>query len=117
MSDVNNFLLLEHVYGDLKLFTYGLSWNSFTFSATETVDLLKNLSLDTQPKALEIPEPTKKPSVDTTGAVNGVNQPLDRSVTPLIPDFMDPTVAYFPNGYYYGGYDGTANDWITTRDM
>ncbi|KAJ0730259.1 putative YTH domain-containing protein [Helianthus annuus] len=86
-------------------------WNSFTFSATEAVDLLKNLSLDTQPKSLEIPEPTKKPSVDTTGAVNGVNQPLDRSVTPLIPDFMDPTVAYFPNGYYYGGYDGTANDW------
>ncbi|KAJ0549137.1 putative YTH domain-containing protein [Helianthus annuus] len=79
--------------------------------ADQTVDLLKNLSLDTQPKALEIPEPTKKPSVDTTGAVNGVNQPLDRSVTPLIPDFMDPTVAYFPNGYYYGGYDGTANDW------
>ncbi|KAJ9555412.1 hypothetical protein OSB04_010026 [Centaurea solstitialis] len=79
------------------------------------------LSLDSQSKPLEIPEPTKRyrilwnPSVDTADAGNAQNQPLDRSVTPLIPDFMDPTVAYFPNyastAYYYGGYDGTTNDW------
>ncbi|KAL7597328.1 hypothetical protein Lser_V15G29367 [Lactuca serriola] len=84
--------------------------------ADQAADLLKNLSLDSQSKTLEIPEPTKKPSVDTTDTGNGQNQPLDRSITPLIPDFMDPTVAYFPNGYastayYYGGYDGTTNDW------
>lgn len=84
--------------------------------ADQAADLLKNLSLDTQPKTLEIPEPTKKPSVDTTDNGNGQNQPLDRSITPLIPDYMDPTVAYFPSGYpstayYYGGYDGTTNDW------
>lgn len=37
---------------------------------------------------------------------NGIH--LDRSITPVIPDFMDPTVCYLPNGYastayYYGG--------------
>jgi len=79
--------------------------------ADQAADLLKNLSLDSQSKALEIPEPTKESSVDATGTGNGLSQPLDRSVTPLIPDYMDPAVAYFPNGYYYGGYDGTANDW------
>lgn len=80
--------------------------------ADQAADLLKNLSIDPQSKSLEIPEPTKKPSVDDNG--NGQNQALDRSITPLIPDFMDPAVAYFPNGYasyYYGGYDGTTNDW------
>ncbi|KAI3791252.1 hypothetical protein L2E82_04956 [Cichorium intybus] len=83
--------------------------------ADQAADLLKNLSLDSQSKTLEIPEPTKKPT-DTADTGNGQNQPLDRSITPLIPDFMDPAVAYFPNGYastayYYGGYDGTTNDW------
>ncbi|KAI7726241.1 hypothetical protein M8C21_008585 [Ambrosia artemisiifolia] len=70
--------------------------------ADQTADLLKKLSLDTE---------SKKPLVHTTATANGQNQLLDRSVTPLIPDFMDPAFAYFPNGYYYGGYDGTANDW------
>ncbi|KAK1435242.1 hypothetical protein QVD17_01003 [Tagetes erecta] len=85
-------------------------------AADQAADLLKNLSLDTQSKTLEITEPTKKSSGDAVDATNGTNQPLDRSVTPLIPDFMDPTVAYFPSAYpspayYYGGFDGTANDW------
>ncbi|XP_023741916.1 YTH domain-containing protein ECT4 [Lactuca sativa] len=80
--------------------------------ADQASDLLKNLSIDSQAKTTEIPEPTKKSSVD---AGNGLVQPTNRSVTPLIPDFMDPTMAYYPNGYasayYYGGYDGTTNDW------
>ncbi|KVH90942.1 YTH domain-containing family protein 3-like [Cynara cardunculus var. scolymus] len=81
--------------------------------ADQAADLLKNLSLDSQTKTLEIPEPTKKPSVDNG---NVQVQPTNRSVTPLIPDYMDPAVAYFPNGYpstayYYGGYDGTTTDW------
>ncbi|KAL8245574.1 hypothetical protein R6Q59_011832 [Mikania micrantha] len=84
-------------------------------SADQAAGLLKNLSLDSQSKALEVPEPTKKILVDKTGPGNGHNQLLDRSVTPLIPDFMDPTVAYFSNGYipayYYGAYDGTTNGW------
>ncbi|XP_076915735.1 YTH domain-containing protein ECT4-like [Bidens hawaiensis] len=83
--------------------------------ADQAADLLNKLSLETQSKTLEIPEPAKKPSDDTTCTGNAQNQPIDRSVTPLIPDFMDPAVAYFPNypstAYYYGGYDGATNDW------
>nr|KAJ0192303.1 hypothetical protein LSAT_V11C800453680 [Lactuca sativa] len=71
---------------------------------TEASDLLKNLSLDSQAKTTEIHEPTKKSSVD---AGNGLVQPTNRAATPLIPDFMDPTMAYYTNGYaslyYYGG--------------
>ncbi|KAK9072532.1 hypothetical protein SSX86_008966 [Deinandra increscens subsp. villosa] len=107
------------------------------------------MSLDSQSKSLEVSEPAKKdtkvftysalqPSVGSGDNTNGESQPLDRSLTPLIPDLMDPTVAYFPNGYassayYYGafynfnqskqivakilvdnailGYDGTTTGW------
>ena len=35
-------------------------------------------------------------------------------MTPLPQEFMDPSICYVPNGYssyYYGGYDGTTNEW------
>ncbi|KAI4317340.1 hypothetical protein L6164_025214 [Bauhinia variegata] len=89
--------------------------------ADQAADLLQKLSLDTQPKALEIPEPTKKAtgnqfgSVDSGNAANGQIPSAERSVTPLLPDFVDPTMCYLPNGYpstayYYGAYDG-GNEW------
>ncbi|KAG4391356.1 hypothetical protein GLYMA_05G166600v4 [Glycine max] len=88
----------------------------------DPTDLLQKLSLETQPKPLEIPEPTKKAtgnqygSVDSGNAANGQIQSYDRSVTPVLQDFIDPTMCYLPNGYpstayYYGGYDGTGNEW------
>ena len=89
-------------------------------SADQATELLQKLSLDSQTKTLEIPEPTKKPSgnqfgvVDGSDATNGQNQSYERSVTPLLQEFMDPSVCYVPNGYssyYYGGYDGTTNEW------
>ncbi|KAK4258265.1 hypothetical protein QN277_007734 [Acacia crassicarpa] len=91
-------------------------------SADQATELLQKLSLDTQPKALEIPEPTKKAtgnqygSVDAGNAANGQIPSCERSVTPLLQDFMDPTMCYLPNGYpstayYYGGYEGTGNEW------
>ncbi|KAL7618826.1 hypothetical protein Lser_V15G02083 [Lactuca serriola] len=70
---------------------------------TEASDLLKNLSLDSQAKTTEIHEPTKKSFVD---AGNGLVQPTNRSVTPLILDFMDPTMAYYPNVYASAYYNG-----------
>ncbi|XP_027348504.1 YTH domain-containing protein ECT4-like [Abrus precatorius] len=90
--------------------------------ADQATDLLQKLSLETQPKALEIPEPTKKAtgnqygSVDSGNAANGQIPSYDRSVTPVLQDFIDPTMCYLPNGYpstayYYGGYDGTGNEW------
>ncbi|KAH6829810.1 evolutionarily conserved C-terminal region 2 [Perilla frutescens var. hirtella] len=80
--------------------------------ADQAADLLQKLSLDSQAKSIEIPDATKKPSVDSGNIANGVQS--DRSITPLIPDFMDPTVCYLPNGYpstayYYGGFEG--NEW------
>ena len=86
----------------------------------QAVELLQKLSLDSQTKTLEIPEPTKKPfgnqfgAVDGGDAANGQNQSCERFVTPLLQEFMDPSVCYVPNGYsshYYGGYDGTTNEW------
>ncbi|GKB96572.1 YTH domain-containing protein [Tanacetum coccineum] len=85
-------------------------------SADQAADLLKNLSIDSQSKTLEVSEAAKKPSVDSGVNGNGQSQPFDRSLTPIIPDYADPTVAYFPNAYtppayYYPGYDGTTSDW------
>lgn len=45
-----------------KIFYLEKNCISLTYSATEAADLLKNLSLDSQSKTLEIPEPTKKVS-------------------------------------------------------
>ena len=45
-------------------------------------------------------------AVDGGDAANGENQSCERSVTPLLQEFMDPSVCYVPNGYssyYYGG--------------
>ncbi|XP_016579321.1 YTH domain-containing protein ECT4 isoform X2 [Capsicum annuum] len=85
------------------------------FTAIEAADLLQKLSLDSQNKTLEISEPKKKPSVDSKDVGNGQIQSVDRSVTPVLPDFMDPTLCYVPNGYpstaYYYGYDGSGNEW------
>lgn len=56
----------------------------------------------------------KKPPV--TDVTNGQIQSFDQSLTPLLPDYMDPAVCYLPNGaytsYYYGsGFDGNGNGW------
>lgn len=85
-------------------------------------DLLQKLTLDTQTKALDIPEPTKKPTANQFGSVDSGNAPngqipsTERSMTPVLPDFMDPSMCYVPNAaypsYYFGGaYDGTSNEW------
>ncbi|GKV30270.1 hypothetical protein SLEP1_g39099 [Rubroshorea leprosula] len=89
--------------------------------ADQTAELLQKLSIDSQAKPLEIPEPTKKPSVyqygsvDPGNAANGQIPSFERSATPLLQDFVDPTMCYLPNGYpspfYYGGFDASANDW------
>ncbi|KAK9079008.1 hypothetical protein SSX86_000677 [Deinandra increscens subsp. villosa] len=82
--------------------------------ADDAATLLKNLSLDSQTKSLETTDPVKKLSVDTENCKKV--QPSNGAVTTLTPGFMDPALAYYPTGYpstpyYYGGYDGTTNDW------
>ncbi|TKY60134.1 YTH domain-containing family protein 1 [Spatholobus suberectus] len=62
--------------------------------ADQATDLLQKLSLETQPKALEIPEPNKKAtgnqygSVDSGNAANGQIPSYDRSVTPVLQDLL-----------------------------
>ena len=82
--------------------------------ADQAAELLQKLSLDSQTKSLEIPEPTEKPFGNQFGAVdggdvaNGQNQSCEGSVTPLLQEFMDTSMCYVPNGqssYYHGGYE------------
>ncbi|KAL0900209.1 hypothetical protein Bca101_084170 [Brassica carinata] len=83
--------------------------------ADQSADMLQKLSLDSQAKASEIPEPNKKTAVYQYGGVdlNGQVPTYDRSLTPLLPsDAVDPSVCYVPNAYphyYYGGYGN--GDW------
>jgi len=76
-------------------------------SAIEAAGLIQKLSLDSsQNKASE-------PLACNPGDVSQ-NQSFDRSLTPLLPEFMDPNMCYMPNyaSYYFGGgYDGTGNEW------
>ncbi|CAN4091696.1 unnamed protein product [Withania somnifera] len=81
----------------------------------DPADLLQNLSLDSRNKTCEVAEQKKKPSVSPKDAANDLVQSMDRSVTPLLPEFMDPNLCYVPNSYpstaYYYGYDASANEW------
>ncbi|PHU29829.1 YTH domain-containing family protein 2 [Capsicum chinense] len=56
-----------------------------------------------------------QPSGNPADGTNGQAQSMDRSVTPLLPEFMDPTLCYVPNSYpstaYYYGYDASGNEW------
>ncbi|KAG0552720.1 hypothetical protein BDA96_01G531800 [Sorghum bicolor] len=79
--------------------------------ADQTTDLLQKLSLDPQPKAADATEPTaaaKKGAV--TSQPLSVAIPPERSITPVLQDFMDPNLFYLP-AYYYGGYDSSMSEW------
>ncbi|KAL9139864.1 hypothetical protein ABFS82_O002800 [Erythranthe guttata] len=73
-------------------------------------DYLQKLSLDSQAKTYENQDATKKPSVDSSNVANGVQS--DRSITPLLPDFTDPSTGYHPNSYPSPAYYySVGNDW------
>ncbi|XP_015971026.1 YTH domain-containing protein ECT4 isoform X1 [Arachis duranensis] len=75
-----------------------------TPSSDKAADLLQNLSLDSEPKNMGVPEPAKKNGpAFSNGAAKGMNKPFN------------PNASFVPNGYhstayYYGGYDGQS-DW------
>ncbi|KAG8387393.1 hypothetical protein BUALT_Bualt02G0016600 [Buddleja alternifolia] len=99
--------------------TFGISDHAYDkicvplpISSIEAADLLQKFSLDSQAKTTEIADSAKKPTVISGNMANGIQS--DRSITPVLPDFTDPTMFYYPNGYpspayYYSGLD--ANDW------
>uniref|UniRef100_A0A2P2LNR5 YTH domain-containing family protein n=3 Tax=Rhizophora mucronata TaxID=61149 RepID=A0A2P2LNR5_RHIMU len=84
-------------------------------SSDQAADLFQNLTIESQTKTLEIPEPTKKTSVYEYGAVesgipsNGQIPSAERSVTPILHE------AYFsPHGFpafYPWSYNGSGNEW------
>ncbi|RWR80406.1 YTH domain-containing protein [Cinnamomum micranthum f. kanehirae] len=96
-------------------------------AADEGTELLQKLSLDSQTNTLEAAEATKtvnvkKPSTIQYSSVDGEipSGPIpsrEQSTTPSLSDFMDPSMCYYPNAYqpgatyYYGGYDGSMNEW------
>ncbi|KAL2457401.1 evolutionarily conserved C-terminal region 2 [Abeliophyllum distichum] len=81
----------------------------------QAAEFLQKLSLEPQAKTLEIPEPTKKQSVDSGNVTDGQLQSRDGSLTPMLSDIIDPSMCYLPSGYpsayYYGSYDGTGSEW------
>ncbi|XP_021714930.1 uncharacterized protein LOC110682894 isoform X2 [Chenopodium quinoa] len=82
--------------------------------SADPAGLLQNLSLDSQGQPQSnLDEAAKKPPTSQMDTPNGNGGSNDRCVTPVLPDFMDPSLCYLPNTYpyYYGGYDGSCNDW------
>nr|XP_009411291.1 PREDICTED: uncharacterized protein LOC103993077 isoform X1 [Musa acuminata subsp. malaccensis] len=87
---------------------------------TEASDLLQKLSLDSPPKTDNAVEVAKEPPALQNGSSDceTPNMPIqsERSLTPLLPDFVDPSMCYVPGGYaspayFYGGYDRAVNKW------
>nr|QEX51152.1 YTH domain-containing family protein 2-like isoform X3 [Cymbidium ensifolium] len=91
-------------------------------AADQATDLLQKLTLESKSKTHDAPEVTKKPSGIQYGSVNGVEAPKvqipssERSLTPVLPEYMDHNIWYLHNGYpssayYYRGYDGSMGEW------
>ncbi|KAK8956751.1 hypothetical protein KSP39_PZI000497 [Platanthera zijinensis] len=91
-------------------------------AADQTTDLLQKLSLESKNTTHDAPEVAKKPSGIQYGSTNGVEAPKtqypasERSVTPVLPEYMDHNIWYLHNGYpssayYYGGYDVPMGEW------
>lgn len=79
--------------------------------ADQTTDLLQKLSLDSQPKAAaDATEPAAAKKGAVTSQPLSVAIPPERSITPVLQDFMDPNLFYLP-AYYYGGYDSSMSEW------
>lgn len=88
-------------------------------AADQATNLLQKLSLESKKDGSD---PAEKPSGMPYGSANaGDSQSaasqVDRSITPLLQEAMDPNFFYQPNGYaspayyYPSGYDGSANEW------
>lgn len=95
-----------------------------TPASDQAAGLLQKLSLDSQNKSLQSPDPAKKVAavqhapVDTISQANGSNNQFETSAAPFGTDFSDKSMFQNPNGYasstyYYGGaFNGSSvNDW------
>ncbi|RCV40909.1 hypothetical protein SEVIR_9G091300v4 [Setaria viridis] len=87
--------------------------------ADQATNLLQKLSLESNNDGSNA---AKKPSGLPYGSANSGDaqspaSQVDRSITPLLQEAMDPNFFYQPSGYaspayyYPSGYDGSANEW------
>lgn len=88
-------------------------------AADQATNLLQKLSLESNKEGADA---AKKPSGMPYGSANAGDahsaaSQVDRSITPLLQEAMDPNFFYQPNGYaspayyYPSGYDGSSNEW------
>ncbi|KAJ8460693.1 hypothetical protein OPV22_033619 [Ensete ventricosum] len=89
-------------------------------AADQASDLLQKLSLDSPSKTDNAVEVAEEPPALQNGSSDREtpNMPIqsERLLTPLLPDFVDPSMCYVPGGYaspayFYGGYDRAVNKW------
>ncbi|XP_039828567.1 YTH domain-containing protein ECT4-like isoform X2 [Panicum virgatum] len=87
--------------------------------ADQATNLMQKLSLESKKDGSSA---AKKPSGLPYGSANAGDaqsaaSQVDRSITPLLQEAMDPNFFYQPSGYaspayyYPSGYDGSANEW------
>ncbi|PKA45823.1 Cleavage and polyadenylation specificity factor CPSF30 [Apostasia shenzhenica] len=92
-------------------------------TAEQATDLLQKLSLESNNNNHDAPEVTKKPSGVQYATANGGQGPkvqiplMERSLTPVLPEYIDHSMPYLHNGYpagtvFYGGYDGLMREWF-----
>ncbi|CAA6658572.1 unnamed protein product [Spirodela intermedia] len=91
---------------------------TFTPAADQAADLVQKLSLDTQTKTHNVQEVTKKSngSVERSNLANGNAPSSERSTTPILQDFVDPSMYYLSSGYasqpyYFGTYNNKWDDY------
>lgn len=87
-------------------------------TADHTTDLLQKLSLESKKDGTGA-DAAKKSSGMPYGSTNASDtaSQVDRSITPLLQEAMNPNLFYQPNGYaspahyYPSGYEGSTNEW------
>ncbi|XP_078430878.1 YTH domain-containing protein ECT2-like isoform X2 [Wolffia australiana] len=87
-------------------------------AAEQAADLVQKLSLETQAKSHTIPEVTKKTNgTAERNTLTNTNVPSnERSTTPILQDFVDPSLYYLSSGYasqpyYFGTYNNKWEDY------
>ncbi|KAJ6836507.1 YTH domain-containing family protein 2-like [Iris pallida] len=79
-------------------------------AAEQATNLLQKMTLEPKSKPHDLVEGTRKySSANVVEVKSAPVQSSDRAVTPLLQN-VDPNMCYF-GPYYYGGYDGSAQEW------
>ncbi|KAJ8486600.1 hypothetical protein OPV22_019085 [Ensete ventricosum] len=95
-------------------------------AADQASEPLQKLSLDSPPKAhdaVEATAPLPAQQASSNQESSNLVTPSNGSLTPFLSEFVDPNMFYVASGYaspayFYGGYDGSVNEWdLKLREM